>query len=102
RRHTRFSRDWSSDVCSSDLCPRYQTGQGQPAQRGPADGAVTYVLETGHQRGQTDGAQDKAQPVQRGALGGIVLTYIAQYQSDTQDRKSVVQGKRANPQGGAT
>src|SRR5215475_15603414 len=20
RRHTRFSRDWSSDVCSSDLC----------------------------------------------------------------------------------
>src|SRR5690606_40526987 len=22
RRHTRFSRDWSSDVCSSDLRPR--------------------------------------------------------------------------------
>src|SRR5690606_41077592 len=22
RRHTRFSRDWSSDVCSSDLCDR--------------------------------------------------------------------------------
>src|SRR5690606_40255490 len=22
RRHTRFSRDWSSDVCSSDLWPR--------------------------------------------------------------------------------
>src|SRR5690606_40229455 len=22
RRHTRFSRDWSSDVCSSDLNPR--------------------------------------------------------------------------------
>src|SRR5690606_39467376 len=22
RRHTRFSRDWSSDVCSSDLKPR--------------------------------------------------------------------------------
>src|SRR5690606_39445580 len=22
RRHTRFSRDWSSDVCSSDLGPR--------------------------------------------------------------------------------
>src|SRR5690606_41098065 len=22
RRHTRFSRDWSSDVCSSDLSPR--------------------------------------------------------------------------------
>src|SRR5690606_34040291 len=24
RRHTRFSRDWSSDVCSSDLFKRYQ------------------------------------------------------------------------------
>src|SRR5690606_10700572 len=23
RRHTRFSRDWSSDVCSSDLDPHY-------------------------------------------------------------------------------
>src|SRR5690606_41069685 len=23
RRHTRFSRDWSSDVCSSDLPSRY-------------------------------------------------------------------------------
>src|SRR5690606_40459584 len=25
RRHTRFSRDWSSDVCSSDLRHRFQT-----------------------------------------------------------------------------
>src|SRR5690606_40227445 len=24
RRHTRLSRDWSSDVCSSDLQPAYQ------------------------------------------------------------------------------
>src|SRR5207302_3694743 len=24
RRHTRFSRDWSSDVCSSDLCSLFQ------------------------------------------------------------------------------
>src|SRR5690606_41180701 len=31
RRHTRFSRDWSSDVCSSDLSPprsRGDTGAG--------------------------------------------------------------------------
>src|SRR5690606_21914323 len=26
RRHTRFSRDWSSDVCSSDLSPRGHKG----------------------------------------------------------------------------
>src|SRR5690606_41153222 len=30
RRHTRFSRDWSSDVCSSDL--------GVPAPNDPLDG----------------------------------------------------------------
>src|SRR5215475_6099228 len=27
RRHTRFSRDWSSDVCSSDLVGIAQTGR---------------------------------------------------------------------------
>src|SRR5690606_40912949 len=26
-RHTRFSRDWSSDVCSSDLVTNLKTGQ---------------------------------------------------------------------------
>src|SRR5690606_39944562 len=30
RRHTRFSRDWSSDVCSSDLAPpELSTSAGQ-------------------------------------------------------------------------
>src|SRR6266511_3872080 len=28
RRHTRFSRDWSSEVCSSDLTPRDETRTG--------------------------------------------------------------------------
>src|SRR5690606_39217187 len=28
RRHTRFSRDWSSDVCSSDLIVLFWTAQG--------------------------------------------------------------------------
>src|SRR5690606_12679027 len=30
RRHTRFSRDWSSDVCSSDLDGRYRVAMGIP------------------------------------------------------------------------
>src|SRR5690606_39779116 len=36
RRHTRFSRDWSSDVCSSDLvfCPK-SLPQRRPFRRGP-------------------------------------------------------------------
>src|SRR5207302_2480363 len=29
RRHTRFSRDWSSDVCSSDLSIAFLARQGQ-------------------------------------------------------------------------
>src|SRR5207302_8207265 len=29
--HTRFSRDWSSDVCSSDLFQRGALRRGQPA-----------------------------------------------------------------------
>src|SRR2546422_2694826 len=33
RRHTRCSRDWSSDVCSSDLCTR-------PGRRVPRDGTI--------------------------------------------------------------
>src|SRR5690606_40134312 len=33
RRHTSFSRDWSSDVCSSDLCR--QTRDAIPSRRGP-------------------------------------------------------------------
>src|SRR5690606_40975038 len=30
RRHTRFSRDWSSDVCSSDLEPFISANQSSP------------------------------------------------------------------------
>src|SRR5207302_6522185 len=32
RRHTRFSRDWSSDVCSSDLKENHQSGFAQRVQ----------------------------------------------------------------------
>src|SRR5690606_41154616 len=37
RRHTRFSRDWSSDVCSSDLLSNMTTGSGK----------YTYILADG-------------------------------------------------------
>src|SRR5205809_5287472 len=39
RRHTRCSRDWSSDVCSSDL-QDLGPGQSQPAIRGASSGQV--------------------------------------------------------------
>src|SRR5207302_8133375 len=36
RRHTRFSRDWSSDVCSSDLGPGHGVGRTFCEGRDPA------------------------------------------------------------------
>src|SRR5699024_3488617 len=36
-RHTRSKRDWSSDVCSSDLLPR------RPRRPGPVDGSTDQV-----------------------------------------------------------
>src|SRR5690606_30255491 len=51
RRHTRFSRDWSSDVCSSDLaspirlvCPRPKGTAGRDP--GPLRGEVTMTTAT--------------------------------------------------------
>src|SRR6266511_3567958 len=43
RRHTRFSRDWSSDVCSSDLRPADRRRPGMPAPGGD-------VRQGGHAR----------------------------------------------------
>src|SRR5690606_39972045 len=52
RRHTRFSRDWSSDVCSSDLDVPYQKwrgvvfpGQGKPLH---GDKSLDGELWNGH------------------------------------------------------
>src|SRR3712207_8523117 len=39
RRHTRYWRDWSSDVCSSDLVPRAAERLRQAARRGGDDRA---------------------------------------------------------------
>src|SRR5690606_40372450 len=66
RRHTRFSRDWSSDLCSSDLpyaacpTPREQPPRGtrtwpphvvtrwhRPGRCGTAQGSPPYPLPTG-------------------------------------------------------
>src|SRR5690606_40711814 len=41
RRHTRFSRDWSSDVCSSDLANIAGCGTGAPCRAGQSPGLIT-------------------------------------------------------------
>src|SRR5690606_40383545 len=53
RRHTRFSRDWSSDVCSSDLVDAEEGVWLRGRQDGidrDADIAVSAVLETDRSR----------------------------------------------------
>src|SRR5690606_39481868 len=46
RRHTRFSRDWSSDVCSSDLAP---DSPALPAERAAAMEQLSTVLSRARQ-----------------------------------------------------
>src|SRR5690606_39385395 len=48
RRHTRFSRDWSSDVCSSDLCRIKVFSGGWPSRDGKSGaGARVWQSRTG-------------------------------------------------------
>src|SRR5690606_40115554 len=65
RRHTRFSRDWSSDVCSSDLLLEHR---GAVAGRGPV------VVQRGALAGQRGGGPGGGLRVPAGAgeqlLGG--------------------------------
>src|SRR5256885_13971794 len=49
RRHTRLQGDWSSDVCSSDLCPQLQIRL--------AFDAVDIREEAGHQSGSDQQGQ---------------------------------------------
>src|SRR5690606_41066583 len=55
RRHTRFSRDWSSDVCSSDLRQVVlQAGDERCADEGPRQRAETADY---HHQEELDGQQ---------------------------------------------
>src|SRR5206468_6767712 len=50
RRHTRSDRDWSSDVCSSDLalvCPEWPRWAANKGLRLDERGALLYPNETG-------------------------------------------------------
>src|SRR5690606_39765546 len=56
RRHTIFSRDWSSDVCSSDLFYELTLSGGEPHGGGdasPLPGAV-QALDVGHEQEQQE------------------------------------------------
>src|SRR5690606_40845192 len=46
RRHTRFSRDWSSDVCSSDLSPAASRVAGSKPRRSACAGDTALTRAT--------------------------------------------------------
>src|SRR5690606_39506298 len=86
RRHTRFSRDWSSDVCSSDL---QRDRADDDAGRGRGAGDADHVARA------RDQADD--QVVEAFAEDGDLLRGAnAAEQRLERDRKSAEEGKRGH------
>src|SRR3546814_19772768 len=96
-------RDWSSDVCSSDLCKIRHTRKPRPRQR------KNLVRDTQQRRsarlgnGLGGSGADVAQDQFGAASGQVVRERLEALRAD---RKSVVQGKsvsiRVEPGGGRT
>src|SRR5690606_40134390 len=80
-RHTRFSRDWSSDVCSSDLAVVRVTFSGEVDPASVTTGSVTLTGPAGPVAGRIGFA--------RGAGASSVVTF-----TPSTDRKSVVEGTK--------
>src|SRR5690606_39813155 len=88
RRHTRFSRDWSSDVCSSDLYG--QVGKDEVRH-------VDLVAPTGRDeaaagvQGAEAGIRGGGIEVAAGPAAGVEAE-LTDDGGDLEDRKSVVEG----------
>src|SRR5690606_39405569 len=84
RRHTRFSRDWSSDVCSSDLTRK-------------AYGGAYDVMASKHLRGDVNLAWPHAEIAVMGAKGAVEIIFredkgdpakLTAKEAEYKDRKS--------------
>src|SRR2546422_6334340 len=83
RRHTRCSRDWSSDVCSSDLFA--EAGVKSAFHAGYSNGRyLFYLLRKGIDCGGTD----------------LELTEAPENEVPARDPESVGEGKRGELRGG--
>src|SRR5690606_40418577 len=92
RRHTRFSRDWSSDVCSSDLV---WTGLFMVA-------AIVLLVQLArdvqwHEVWQVLQRMSNTALLESACL--VPVAYVAYSAFDLIDRKSVVQGKSGGQSG---
>src|SRR5207237_3019428 len=87
RRHTRFKCDWSSDVCSSDLCAQRYLG-GRCASLGCRRGWLrigrTYAA-LGYKRGDAQrlllAAKDAAQPGAITLLGRLLAGFLLRHEA---------------------
>src|SRR5690606_41074727 len=79
RRHTRFSRDWSSDVCSSDLLPESPAsavvGTGSRTVEGVEPGGARSADPTGTRIRLLDALSSRSPrtPEQVAALSGLAV-----------------------------
>src|SRR5690606_39336771 len=93
RRHTRFSRDWSSDVCSSDLVKGSAVNpvlrEGNSDRRAPK-AVKDYARKHPHSMGEWT-RESKTRVATMGGKGDFFA----------KDRKSVVEGKSLERGGGA-
>src|SRR5690348_17417718 len=83
RRHTRWTGDWGSDVCSSDLLvrPRDRDQLASAVGTAAAEGRAISVAGSGHSF--TEAAMTDGTMIDLGALSGVI-------DADPADRKSVV------------
>src|SRR5690606_40389136 len=98
RRHTRFSRDWSSDVCSSDLVA-LNGNHGEAGHGGGQRLGATHAAQTASQDPAPFGFAVEVLIGHRekgfvGTLHDSLGTYV-----DPGDRKGVVEGKRGGSGG---
>src|SRR5690606_40052398 len=98
----RFSRDWSSDVCSSDLCAEHEGS----AITGCAAAAVVVAAARRHSQDQPTGDRSGDQPALQASATHLTphkfdcRVVIRPVECDsTADRKSVVEA-RSGEQGG--
>src|SRR5699024_11292729 len=98
RRHTRSKRDWSSDVCSSDLIPE-PTEEGQQARPPcvPQERAEKLQARAGRAAQRADGKR-RNHAAQAGRHPGHE-SKRAQGRGEERDRKSGVEGKRVEKGG---
>src|SRR5690606_39453909 len=98
RRHTRFSRDWSSDVCSSDLFKVFAAGKGTPERwvvRRASGSEIVFTSLRDLQRGITERRVGPEDMLSRGSEPPRQLGLIAELEPFFAARKPALRAGAA-------